>query len=269
MQQSVQKRTNTILTECHSRNSIRSFYGGRFNKINKWALLIIFCVLPQITASAAVLYESAENLDHFLTSEENGMGRQGWLVRDYRPDWNNATQFPAMPFTLSQAGSITGAELAFTSAFGHVFVQIRQDQNGLPSSQSLWAGSISGYAPEFQAIPFHSYTFTTFTGDPLLLEADTKYWLFVGCTADCYLAWWSNYSNPAPGAIESNTFYPYDLQWHLSEDHAALFRINGTFVNTEPQELPEHSGIPEPATFFLITTGLAIMSVCGIKRKKA
>ena len=86
----------------------------------------------------------------------------------------------------------------------------------------------------------------------------------------CELSWWSNYSNPAPGAIESNTLYPFNLRWHLSEDHAALFRINGT-VNetTEPQELPEYSVVPEPTTLFLFATGLAIMGAGGIKRKRA
>lgn len=64
------------------------------------SLCALVWVLQAVTANATTLYESAGGMATFTTSYPNGYGRQGWLVRDYRPTWESATQFAAMPFTL-------------------------------------------------------------------------------------------------------------------------------------------------------------------------
>lgn len=192
-------------------------------------------------ASPTVLFESASNRSTFTPGLSLSLS-SGWLIRDYRPTWPDATQFAAMPFSLAMDSTLTGVELAITSLAswsGNYSVQILEDGGGIPAASSIWQANNLTVAPVF--IPGGSYGFSNATGSSLNLSANITYWLFVGCQSNCELTWWADQNNPLLGAIQYNNVQPYNLRWTTSQSGAAMFRILGDANN-----------IPEPTTLALL-----------------
>jgi hypothetical protein len=215
----------------------------------------LFVLLHLAKADASVLFAAADNQASFSIE-----ARSGWVIQDYRPTWRDATQFAAMPFMLSQQSYVTGVEMALTSPSGwsgNYSVEILDTASGLPDVSSVLWTALSKQSAPIQA-GFRDYAITTATGDAALLEADTRYWLYLSCSAPCSLAWWSDSSNPAPGAIQYNSNYPYDLRWTISESNAAMFRVTG-----------DVAPVPAPPTFILMLTGLGIISLRKRLKKNA
>lgn len=213
---------------------------------------VLLGLLHVAKSDAAVLYDSAEGLSSFSP-------KFGWSIRDY-PTWISSTQFAAMPFTLSQQSYVTGADLALTALAywsGNYSVQILGDEGDIPSNTPLWTASSLESAPVYQPIQ-QTYSFTSVSGNAALLEANTKYWLYVACAAKCDLSWWDNTSNPKPGAIQYNSVYPYNLRWTISESNAAMFRVTGNV-----------SAVPETASALLFASGLVALVIRGARRKPA
>lgn len=204
----------------------------------------LLAVASASAAAATVLYESAGDRIDFTPGSTLALSF-GWVVRDSRPTWPNATQFAAMPFSLSQDSSVKGVELALTSLAdwsGRYGVQILTDSAGMPGTSPVWAAADLAAAPVYS--PGATYALTSATGPAAELLASTQYWLYVTCAAACNLSWWADSANPAPGAIQYNSILPYDLRWTRSDDAAAMFRINGDMLK-----------VPEPSTL-LLTLGL-------------
>lgn len=210
---------------------------------------VLISLLYVAEASASVIYNNAGDLSSFSPSS-------GWHVHDYQPTWQDAFQFAAMPFTLTQESSVTGAELALTALATwsrDYLVQILGDADGLPNSVPLWTASSLEDIPIQQ--PQHPpYSFTTVTGDAVLLEANTRYWLSLTCIAKCEMYWWwPTHSNSPPGAVQHNTGYPGYVHWTLLDItgvNSAMFRITG-----------DAASISEPVPVFLLAFGLVIFVV--------
>lgn len=115
-------------------------------------LLAAVSLLQTMTADAAVLYESAGSMGDFASNYEDGRGRQGWVVQDYRPTWQSSTQFAAMPFTLQQQSQVRGAELALTGSSSNYWIQIRGDNDGFPDSVPMWTISPREPIPLYQRL---------------------------------------------------------------------------------------------------------------------
>jgi len=207
-------------------------------------------------AHASVLFESASNRTEFSPSSSSATS-SGWLVRDYRPTWRDATQFPAMPFSLPQDSSVTGAQLAITALApwsANYSVQILPDEAGKPGAIPVWIATSLTPAPSFVANG--TYSFSDVTGPMATLSASTHYWLTMSCFANCELAWWADTTNSGPGAIQNNSIFPYSLHWTISQDNAAMFRVLGTV-----------SVVPESSTRFLLLVGLLFGLVSLLKRE--
>ena len=210
---------------------------------NKFLILIALLVLMPVTrADATVIYENAGGLSEFTNSE-------GLLIAAGQFGF----QFIAMPFTLPQQSYVTGAELALTALADwsrDYSVQILGDSGGLPSSSLLWTASLLQTIPVDTPQQF-THAFTVVTGESVLLEADTKYWLYLRCAPYCSIAWWwPTTSNSPPGAVLHPPEYPhFSAYWTLLDIRGvnpSMFRIIGSA-----------SAIPEPTTFALLSLGLA------------
>lgn len=199
-------------------------------KMRRTALLLatLSSALASASASATstALYEAAGNRAIFQPS-------LGLNIKDYQPTWPNSATFAAMSFTLSQQSSVTGAELALTALAdwsSNYSVQILGDIGGMPGPSPVWTASSQNPIPISQGLS--SYSMTSVSGDAVLLEANTKYWLYVSCTANCQLAWWGDGVNMAV-ATRDNSVTPY-LRWSVGEGTAAMFRITGS-ISTVPE----------------------------------
>jgi hypothetical protein len=222
-------------------------------------LLAATCLLQTTTGNTAVLFEAAGGAAEFPTSQ------WGWSIQEFRPNWDSATQFAAMPFKLEQQSEVTGAQLALAGEGTNWSIQIRADDHGFPDSEPLW------YVSPRDPIPYYlwqqpTHAFTTVSGEPVLFQADTTYWLYLGCAAKCQFTWWAGDSNPAPVAIEYNNVYPYNLRWALSNMSSGMFRIIGNPLYAA--ESPAVEPIPEPAPVFLIAAGMAALGVRCFKCKR-
>jgi hypothetical protein len=173
----------------------------------------------------------------------------GWLIRDYRPTWSDATQFAAMPFSLPTSSTLNEVELALTSLAswsGTYSVRVLEDSGGSPGMTTVWQADTLEAAPIFTL--GSSYDFTSATGVAADLDANKTYWLFVGCQSNCELTWWADAANPVPGAIQHNNIFPYNLRWTVSQGSAAMFRLQG-----------ELSTVPEPAPVSLLAMGVGLL----------
>lgn len=219
--------------------------------------LVIACIAFTAIAQAApiVLLDQASSRTTFRPGETLALS-SGWLIRDYRPTWSDATQFAAMPFSLPSSSKITEVELALTSLAswsGNYSVRILEDNAGTPGAASVWQADTLETAPIFA--PGSSYDFTSASGTAADLDANTTYWLFVGCQSNCELTWWADTANPMPGAIQYNNTFPYNLRWTISQGNAAMFRLQG-----------ELNAVPEPAPIALVCVAAVIMCTCQRRR---
>ena len=208
---------------------------------------VLLALLSPFGAQSDVLYESSGGRKTFQPGASLALS-SGWLIRDYRPTLPSATQFAAMPFTLTQDAIISGAELALTALadWSKVYkLQVLPDASGVPGFAPIWSASNLQSAPFFT--PGQSYSFTSATGSEAELFANMQYWLYLACIANCELTWWADTSNTSPGAIQYNSVFPYDLRWTLSNSNAAMFRVTG-----------QVSAVPEPTAATLLLAGLIL-----------
>ncbi|CDH44634.1 PEP-CTERM sorting domain-containing protein [Candidatus Contendibacter odensensis] len=215
-------------------------------------LLASLVLMPIARADATVIYENAGGLSEFTNSE-------GWVIGASPFGF----QFIAMPFTLPKQSYVTGAELALTALADwsrDYAVQILGDSGGLPSSSLLWTASLLQTIP-VQTPQQPTHAFTAVTGESTLLEADTKYWLYLTCTPNCSIYWWwPTTSNSPPGAVLHPPEYPhFSAYWTLLDiprTNPSMFRIIGSA-----------SAIPEPTTFALLSLGFAGLGVRRWRKK--
>jgi len=217
----------------------------------KRLLIALLATFPLSAANAATLYDTTTGGTTFTKSI-------GWLIRDYRPTWQDATQYAAMSFSLDSDATVTGAVLALTSlAFwsDNYSLQILSDNGGLPGSTVIGEFSSLGVPHISQSLLTYSYT--SVSGAEIALSGATDYWLYLFCQADCELTWWRDESNPANGANEVNSTYPYNLHWISSSNPAAMFRLTGTA-----------SAVPLPPAFVLLSSGVFSLILLGRVRRK-
>ena len=227
----------------------------------RFVLNLLYPVLITISligeANASVLFDaaaSAENGPKYTLTSAN----QVWVVSDYRPVWTTGgTQFPAMPFSVMYQSHVTGAELALTGGGRDNYaVQIFRNNSPFAEDTPIWIAS-SLEMPAIQQSLQQTYSFTHASGESVLLEANTLYWLSVSCLGQCQFSWWADPKNPVVNAaIQTNNQYPYSLRWVPSEDNSAMFRITGSVLS-----------VPEPGTNALLLVGLGFISIVARRRK--
>lgn len=218
-------------------------------------LAALSMTLVSATATSATIYESADNRTAFQRT-------LGLSIQDARGIWITGTQFAALPFTLMQQSAVTGAELALTSyeySVDRYTVQILGDNGGLPDSIPLWTASSEQPAPVDFATS-QPFSFTSVSGDATVLEANTKYWLYLACSGQCGLTWWADPTTWGPYASQTNNAYPYNytMRWYPNEYYTAMFRVTGSAV-----------AVPEPDTWAMLLAGLGMVGVITRRRKLA
>lgn len=200
--------------------------------------------LASATSVAAVLYSNTT--DTFTTVF-------GASVRDMRPTWNDATQFPARPFELKSDAAINRISVAVTGS--PILLTIYEDAGPSPGKAIVTVSMPSGALP-----PKHgtssSYSLTALDLQPTNVQGRARYWLGMSCIASCEASWWGNPSLEVLGAVESNNSFPYALTWRRATHSDPYFRIEGT----------AHSLSVAP-TWTLLALGIFALA-CGAQRTR-
>jgi hypothetical protein len=214
-----------------------------------WSSTFFFSLSVALLASPSV---HADVLVEYAGGESSFTPTNGWVVG--KGGW--PSQSAAMPFTLPHQSYVSGVEMALTAvadwAANNYSVSILGSSNGLPDTSVIW---VDENPPE--PLPLnvrllgHEYDLTVVTFDPVLLEADTKYWLYMSCTGRCEFDWWVHPSNPwGQGA-----YLGPDLRWEITGLPTAMFRIQGTAAV-----------VPEPSSFTMILAGLCLLVFASRQR---